>query len=87
MKYLPLLGLLLSCAGLAAEKGAPHAVDLGNLEVNGEVRKPTLSYVDSARSAEEWVNKSVRTNLKSIEARLTRPATVTEVEENFRRLR
>ena len=58
---------------LAAESSAPRVVDLGELSVTGEVRRPSINWIDSQKPVKESMSAVVRRELEAHEAVLLGP--------------
>lgn len=60
-----LLGVVL---GSQASEPEPQVIDLGQTSVNGELRKPAISWIDSQKSVREALSDHLRVELKAFEA-------------------
>jgi hypothetical protein len=71
-----LLGMIsIPNSALAKEK---KVLDLGELEVDGELRRPSLQWLDSSRRAQELLPELYKNMFAEIENELTKPMTVAE---------
>lgn len=68
---------LLAVAVTASAK-EKKVLDLGELEVDGELRRPSLQWLDSSRRAQELLPELYRNMFLEIENELTRPMPVLE---------
>jgi hypothetical protein len=46
-------------------------LDLGSIEIEGEVRRPMLNYINTDRKFDQLVDDTILTNYDSLEQRLT----------------
>jgi hypothetical protein len=52
---------------------APKVIDLGELEVEGEVKRPQVNYVDSQRKIKESIPEFHREGFTELENKLLKP--------------
>jgi len=72
-----LAAVLLVCgstAALAAQNAGQKTINIGDLEVRGEVRRPMLQFVDSDRQTMESLADMSRTEFEKYERELLVPA-------------
>jgi hypothetical protein len=71
------LALLMNSA-LAESASTGKSVNIGDLEINGAVRKPLIGYIDSDRALHESTGQVSKSKLQEFEKRLTQFKTVSE---------
>lgn len=75
MKIIQIFMGLVSFVGVAhaEEGGSSSVVDLGQLSVTGEVRRPAISWIDSQKSVREMVPSLVKSEYDAYESELLEP--------------
>ncbi|MBC7692508.1 MAG: hypothetical protein H7222_12155 [Methylotenera sp.] len=57
----------------------PRPINVGDLEISGEIRKPMLQYVDSDQANIRLLPKLAREQLTNFEAQLLQPLKVSDI--------
>ena len=74
------LSLMLSVCAFAADK---KVIDLGQLEIEGELRRPSLQWLDSQKRLKEWLPRIYAEQFKRLEDELVRPMTKPEFDHEL----
>ncbi len=81
--------VLLSFMGafsVGAAAGEKRVLDLGEMEVDGELRRPSLQWLDSSKRAQTLLPELYKTIFAELEAELTQPLTREEYEHIQKRM-
>lgn len=70
MKVIVLVFILIG--GFVSADDSKKAIDLGDLEVQGEVRRPQLSLIESNQETQRLLLESVERRLKAFEDKITK---------------
>ncbi len=65
--------LFLSLCSFAKENGASTVIDLGEISVEGELRKPAITWIDSKKAVNEVVPSLFESEFDSFEHSLLSP--------------
>ncbi len=82
--YLHLIAVLSLTMSVSHADG--KVLDLGEMEVDGELRRPSLSWLDSSKRAQALIPELYRKLFAELEAELTKPMTVAEYEARKKKL-
>ncbi len=77
MKLILILGFLLATTAALADEAKPvhkKIIDVGNLEIKGEIRRPFIQYLDTDRATTAALPAVADRALKDYEASLLKPA-------------
>lgn len=83
--YLHLVVAMTLIAGVA-QADSKKVLDLGEMEIDGELRRPSLSWLDSSKRAQALIPELYRKLFAELEAELTKPMTVAEYEARKKKL-
>lgn len=85
---------LLGCMGLAvgenflyadgaAANNEPQAgvIDLGQMSVNGELRKPSVTWIDSQKAVKDLIHAYLKPEFDAFESKLLEPAQIPSNEK------
>ncbi len=61
---------------LSSQTFAQNIVDLGNLEISGEVRRPMMEYIDSDTKNRKVIVNLLKEEVLNIEEKLTKEKTI-----------
>ncbi len=75
--YLHLIAALTISASMAHADGK-KVLDLGEMEIDGELRRPSLSWLDSNKRAQALIPELYRRLFAELEGELTKPMTLAE---------
>jgi len=64
---------------------AGQVIDLGQLEIEGEVRRPNVNWIDSQRRVKDMLPIFHRAEFKALEDQLLRPARIEEIKAKLER--
>lgn len=59
-----------------AQSGGGKVVDLGEMSVQGELRKPNISWIDSQKNVRDILPDYLKSEFNSFEAKLVTPAPI-----------
>jgi hypothetical protein len=74
--FFPILWML--CFAMSALAVDSKPKDVGDLEVNGGVRKPLLGYIETNQALDEHIRDTSLSKLEAFEAKITKFKTVSE---------
>ena len=66
--------ILLSLSSLLWSAQAKRVLDLGQMDIQGEVRRPNVNLVNSKKYFKDMIKKMAHQELKQFERELTQPA-------------
>jgi hypothetical protein len=74
------IGSLLSTDHLWAQDSDSSVVDLGQVSVTGEVRRPAISWIDSQKAAREAVPGLLKSEFEKYEENLLKASSIDSIE-------
>ena len=79
MKYFLMLTLMLSGAAHAG----PRGIDLGQIEVEGELRRPQTEWIDSQKRLMEMIPEIHKRAFLQLEQELLKPLTLAQAKKRI----
>ena len=73
MRIVLLLILLLPTFAAAEPKAKGKVIDIGNLEVDGELRRPNVNWIDSQKRIKDLLPAFHREEFRALERELLKP--------------
>lgn len=81
-----LLLLILSSISVFADSNSPgKTIDLGQLEIEGELRRPNVQWLDSQKRLKEYVSRIYAEQFHHLEDELLKPMTHSEFESELKK--
>jgi hypothetical protein len=70
--------------GTPPARAAGSVIDLGQLEVEGEIRRPNINWVDSQKRVKDMLPGFHQAEFKSVEDQLLKPASIDVVKKKLK---